>query len=341
MTASGASAGPSTWMRSSIGAIGGELARKAFRGRAVAGGNDQAGEPAERRIAGAFARIDLAGIERLAVAGDQRLHHGMFGLMGLQIADAAALIAAGAADHLVEQLKRPLGGARIAIAEAEIRIDDADQIEPREIMPLRHQLGADDDVDAAFGDFVELAAHGLDRGDQVARQHHGARLRKQRGRFFLQTLDAGADRDQRFFGRAMRADVRARHREAAMVTDQPLAKAVIDQPGVADRAGKAMPAGAAQRQRRVAAAIEEQQRLLALLDREANLLGERRRDEARCTPSNTQDGVIYQLMGNLTIHGVTKQVTVPLRMWAKVQVRTKINAPASFAKSRSSEPILA
>ena len=59
-----------------------------------------------------------------------------------------------------------------------------------------------------------------------------------------------------------------------MVTDQPLAKAVIDQPGVADGAGEAMPAGAAQRQRRIAAAIEEQQRLLALLDRELDLLGQ-------------------------------------------------------------------
>src|ERR1700761_639710 len=37
-------------------------------------------------------------------------------------------------------------------------------------------------------------------------------------------------------------------------------------------------------------------------------------ESTRCTPSNTQDGVIYQLMGNLTIHGVTKQVNVPLRM---------------------------
>jgi hypothetical protein len=54
----------------------------------------------------------------------------MFGLVSLQKAYAAALLAPGAADHLVEQLKRPLRGARIAIAEAEIGIDDADQIEP-------------------------------------------------------------------------------------------------------------------------------------------------------------------------------------------------------------------
>src|SRR6202035_4073711 len=104
-------------------------------------------------------------------------------------------------------------------------------------------------------------------------------LRKETCGLFLQSLHAGTDRDQRFFRRAIRADMRSRHREAAMVADQALAKPVIDQPGVADGAGKAMPAGAAQGQRRVAAAVEEQQRLLAPLDREADLLGQSRRDE--------------------------------------------------------------
>ena len=47
--------------------------------------------------------------------------------MGLQIADAAALIAPGAADHLVEQLKRPLGGTWITMGEALIGIEHADQ----------------------------------------------------------------------------------------------------------------------------------------------------------------------------------------------------------------------
>src|SRR6266702_5466711 len=55
---------------------------------------------------------------------------------------------------------------------------------------------------------------------------------------------------------------------------------MIDQPGIADRTGEAMTAGAAQGQRRVAAAIEEQQRLFAPLHGEADLLDETRRDEA-------------------------------------------------------------
>jgi hypothetical protein len=59
-----------------------------------------------------------------------------------------------------------------------------------------------------------------------------------------------------------------------MVADQPLAKTVVDQPSVADGAGKTMSAGAAQCERRVAAAIKEQQRLLAPLDRVLDLAGE-------------------------------------------------------------------
>ena len=72
--------------------------------------------------------------------------------MRLQVADAVAFVAAGAADHLMQQLERALGGARIAGAETEIGIDHADEIEPRKMVPLGDKLRADDDVDAAFRD---------------------------------------------------------------------------------------------------------------------------------------------------------------------------------------------
>src|SRR5713101_266468 len=65
-----------------------------------------------------------------------------------------------------------------------------------------------------------------------------------------------------------------------MMADQALAKAMIDQPCVADGAGEAMAAGPAQGQGRIAPAIEEQQRLLAPFDRELDLFGEPRRNEA-------------------------------------------------------------
>ena len=95
----------------------------------------------------------------------------MLGLVRLQEAEAAAGFAAGAADDLMQKLEGALGGARIAVAEAEIGIDDADEIELREMMALGDELGADDDVEAALGDVVELLAHALDRGDEIAREH--------------------------------------------------------------------------------------------------------------------------------------------------------------------------
>ena len=113
--------------------------------------------------------------------------------MRLQKADAAPLLAAGAADHLMQQLERALGRARIAIAEAEIGIDDADQIELGEMMALGDQLRADDDVEAALRHVVEFLAQALHRFHQIARQHQDARAGKQLGRFLFQPLDAGAD----------------------------------------------------------------------------------------------------------------------------------------------------
>ena len=65
-----------------------------------------------------------------------------------------------------------------------------------------------------------------------------------------------------------------------MVADEPPPEAVIDQPGVAVRAGQAVAAGAAQRERRIAAPVEKQQRLLAALERDLHRLGQPRRDEA-------------------------------------------------------------
>ncbi len=103
---------------------------------------------------------------------------------------------------------------------------------------------------------------------------------KQRRGFFLQALDAGTDGRERIHRAALRAGLRLRHREAAMMADQPPLEPVIDQPGIAILAGEAIAAGAAQRQRRVTAPVQEQQRLLLLLQRELHRFCEPRRDEA-------------------------------------------------------------
>ena len=258
----------------------GDFPRVGFGGVLVGAGNEQARQPAERRIAGLLAHLDLGRVERLAVLRDQGAHHRMLGLVRLQITVAAPLLAAGAADHLMQQLERALGRARIAVRKSEIGVDNADQIELGEMMALGDELRADDDVETALRHVVQFLPQPLHGVDQVARQHQDAGAGKQLGRLLLQPLDAGADRDEAALRLALRALLGRRHRVAAMVADQPPLEAVIDQPGIAVRAGHAMTAGVAQGQRRKAAAIEEQQRLLLALQRDLHRLGQARRDEA-------------------------------------------------------------
>ena len=64
-----------------------------------------------------------------------------------------------------------------------------------------------------------------------------------------------------------------------MVAHQSFLEPMIDQPGVAMRALQAEAAGAAQRERRIAAAVEEQQRLLAAFERALHRFGQTRRNE--------------------------------------------------------------
>src|SRR5271166_1296108 len=100
-----------------------------------------------------------------------------------------------------------------------------------------------------------------------------------------QPLYARAAGHQRIDGLAIRAKVRAALHMAAMVTGERLAEAVLDQPGAAVRALKAMAAAPAQRQRRVAAPVQEQQGLFAPRKR----LGERGA-EARRNPFAARRG---------------------------------------------------
>src|SRR5258708_1065815 len=65
-----------------------------------------------------------------------------------------------------------------------------------------------------------------------------------------------------------------------MVADQAAPEPMIDQPGVAIRTGEPKSALAAERERGVAAAIEEKEGLLAAFERVPHRLGEARCDEA-------------------------------------------------------------
>ena len=93
-----------------------------------------------------------------------------------------------------------------------------------------------------------------------------ARLRKQRRDLLGQPLDARPAGGQALLRMALRAFMRPALDMAAMMADQRPAEAVVDQPGRAVRALEAVAAIAAQRQRRIAAPVQEQQRLLPGLE---------------------------------------------------------------------------
>ena len=77
-----------------------------------------------------------------------------------------------------------------ACAEAEIAVDHADQREPREVMALGDELGADDDIDLALLDLAQGLAELGDVRREIARQQHAARIGKKLGDLLGDALDA-------------------------------------------------------------------------------------------------------------------------------------------------------
>ena len=116
----------------------------------------------------------------------------MLGHVRLHEAPARLLGAARTTRHLMEELERPLGRPRIGAAESQIAVDDADQSEPREVVPLGDDLRADDDVGLSLGHGVDDLAQLGDRRRQIARQDGETRIRKALGHLLGDALDARA-----------------------------------------------------------------------------------------------------------------------------------------------------
>jgi len=207
--------------------------------------DNQARQPPERRIAGALALLDFVSVERLAIARNQGAYHRMLRLVCLQVPEPTPLLASGAADDLVQQLEGAFRSARIAVSQAQIGVDNAHQIELREMMPFGDKLRADDEIETSCGNVVELLPEPFDRLHEIARQDEDARLRKQLGRFLLEPLDAGTNGRQAFRRVTMRAFSRRRHGKSAIMTDQPPFEPVIDEPGIAVRTLQTKTAGPA------------------------------------------------------------------------------------------------
>ena len=257
--ASGAGAGPNTAMFSIRGAARPMRRATAFASAWSSLRDDDRGEAAEGRHGGLAPGLGLGGVEALRIAADQRGDHRRVGIVGLD-EDAARLVAApGAAGDLLDLLEAALGGAQVAALQAEVGVDHADQGEVGEMIALGDELGADDDVDLAR---LHRATNSAALpGDQIVSRgdDRGARVGEEGRDLVGDALDAGAAGDQAVLLVAFGAQPRRRHDMAAMVAGEAVHQPVLDHPGGAIGALEAVAAGAAQGQRRVAAAVEEQQ----------------------------------------------------------------------------------
>src|SRR5207344_269363 len=89
-----------------------------------------------------------------------------------------------------------------------------------------------------------------------------------------------SDRRQAVGRGAIRTGSRPPLAMAAVVAEEDAAETMLDQPGRAVRALEAMPAGAAERQRRVTAPVQKEERLLLVGKRLPGRGNQRRRQEA-------------------------------------------------------------
>ena len=150
--------------------------------------------------------------------------------------------------------------------QAKIRIDYADKSEQRKIMPLCHQLRADDDVCIALRNPFKLGLQRPRAAVHIGTERCDPRVRKQRSCFLAQTLHTRPDRGKSILGTAGRADCRYRFAFATLMADQTFQKPVFDHARITLIAANLMTARPTQGDRRVAAPVDKQQRLLAFFN---------------------------------------------------------------------------
>ena len=129
----------------------------------------------ERRVAHRAAELHLALVERRIVLPARELDAVVVRIQRLDDRLARLLAAAGAAGDLREQLERPLGGAEVGQAEADVGRHDADQRHARKVVALGDHLRADEDVDLAVAEPREQRGERALAPDGVAIEPRDAR----------------------------------------------------------------------------------------------------------------------------------------------------------------------
>jgi len=131
-------------------------------------------------------------------------------------------------------------------------------------VPLGHQLGADDDIRLTCRNRLDPLLQRAGGAEHVRAEHRDAGLGKTGGGLFGQPLDTRTNRGEPPLGAAMRTGFGDRLGLAALVAHQPFQEPVFDHARIAMVTADLLPAGPAQRDRGIAAPVEEKQRLFPL-----------------------------------------------------------------------------
>ena len=181
---------------------------------------------------------------------------------------------------LPHQLKRALCRPQVRSLQAQIGVDHTDQRQQREVVPLGHDLRADDDLGPPGRDGFDLFLQRPRRSEQIRGKNRHPRLGEAFGHLFGQTFHPRPHRRHPPRHPAGGAGVRHRLARPALVADEALEEAMFDHPRVAIIAANLMPAGPADGDGRIAAPVEEQKRLLPQCLPRLYRLGQRFRNPA-------------------------------------------------------------
>ena len=223
------------------------------------------------------ALIRLGIEEVVAIVGRERPHHRMLGHIGLEKDLARPLGPARATRHLMQELEGALRRAQVPAGEPEIGVHHAHQREQRKVVTLRHHLGPDQYVDRVRFDAVDQLGHRAGARERVARDDREARRRESCAYLLGKTLDTGTAGRKCAGGSARRTKFGHFLEVAAMMALQLPHEPVLHKPSRAIRALEPVPTTPAERERRIAATIQEQHHLLARLQGRVQGRHQRRR----------------------------------------------------------------
>ena len=185
-------------------------------------------------------------------------------LIGLKHSHPRLLGPPSAPRNLTHLLKGALGGTHVRALKGQIRINNPHKREQREVMAFGHKLRTDDDISSPFSNRHDLRFEGTRRSEEIRAKDRNTRLREALCRLLREPLDPRANDSKCIFGLTRRADLGDRPRRAALMAHQLLQEAVFNHPRITIRAGNLLTTFAAERHRRIAAAVEKQERLLPL-----------------------------------------------------------------------------